>query len=129
MSDPKKPIGEFSWNELLTTNAAEAVKFYTALFGWTTQEVPMGDFNYTLLKANGEDVGGLMQIQPDTECRPSAWSSYVTVADVDATAAKVEGLGGKIIMPPQDIPEVGRFTIIQDPQGAIISAITYLTKE
>jgi hypothetical protein len=53
------------------------------------------------------------------------WGAYVTVADVDATAKTAEKLGGKLLMPPTDIPKVGRFCVIQDPQGAVINAITY----
>jgi predicted enzyme related to lactoylglutathione lyase len=55
----------------------------------------------------------------------AAWGVYVTVDDVDATAAKAEELGGKILVPPTDIPNVGRFCVLQDPQGSVISAITY----
>jgi hypothetical protein len=56
---------------------------------------------------------------------PPVWGTYVTVDDVDQTAKTAEKLGGKILMPPTDIPTVGRFCVIQDPQGAVISAITY----
>jgi uncharacterized protein len=59
---------------------------------------------------------------------PPAWFSYVTVDDVDATAKQAEQLGGKITLEPRDIPEVGRFAVIQDPQGAAICIITYLKK-
>lgn len=128
MDDTRNKPGAFSWNELLTNDPAAAVKFYSALFGWTTQEMPMGDFNYTMLKAGGEDVGGLMPIPPMSQGMPPCWGAYVTVSDVDATAEKAGTLGGKILVPPQDIPTVGRFTVIQDPQGAVISAITYFPK-
>jgi len=56
------------------------------------------------------------------------WSAYVTVDNIDETAKLAEALGGKIIMPPTDIPEVGRFAIFCDPQGALISAISYLPR-
>jgi len=59
---------------------------------------------------------------------PPAWISYVTVDSVDTTAQQAEKLGGKILMPPRDIPEVGRFAVIQDPQGASIAIITYAKK-
>jgi predicted enzyme related to lactoylglutathione lyase len=59
---------------------------------------------------------------------PPSWGAYVTVDDVDATAALAEKLGGKICIPPTDIPTVGCFTVIQDPQGAMLSAITYVKK-
>lgn len=129
MDDTRNKPGAFNWNELLTTDPAAAVKFYSALFGWTAQEMPMDGFNYTLLKADGKDVGGLMPIPPMSEGMPPHWGAYVTVSDVDATAGNVEALGGKILVPPQDIPTVGRFTVIQDPQGAVISAITYFPRD
>jgi predicted enzyme related to lactoylglutathione lyase len=56
---------------------------------------------------------------------PPQWGAYVTVDDVDLTAKKAAKLGGKVLVPPQDIPGVGRFSVLQDPQGAMISVITY----
>jgi uncharacterized protein len=69
-----------------------------------------------------------MPIPSKAEGTPPCWNSYVTVDDIDKTAAKAQELGGTIIVPPSDIPDVGRFAVIQDPQGAVISAITYLKK-
>jgi len=57
--------------------------------------------------------------------RPPHWGSYVTVDDVDATARTARDLGGKVLLGPHDIPNVGRFCVIEDPQGAVISAIAY----
>ena len=57
---------------------------------------------------------------------PPHWGTYVTVEDVDATARKAEALGAKTLVPPTDIPKVGRFCMLQDPQGAVIAAITYV---
>ena len=59
---------------------------------------------------------------------PPTWGAYVTVDDVEATVAQAEKLGGKICIPPTDIPTVGRFAVIQDPQGAMLSVITYVKK-
>jgi predicted enzyme related to lactoylglutathione lyase len=126
MDESRTKHGAFSWNELLTTDAAGAKEFYGKLFGWSMEDMPMGDFTYTMLKAGDLQVGGLMPIPKNAEGMPPAWGAYVTVDDVDATASKAEQLGGKILMPPRDIPNVGRFTVLQDPQGAVISAITYL---
>jgi predicted enzyme related to lactoylglutathione lyase len=56
---------------------------------------------------------------------PPSWGTYITVDDVDATAAKAKELGGTVLVEPQDIPEVGRFCVIKDPQGAVFSAMTY----
>ena len=128
MEDSRNKQGRFSWNELLTTDPAAAREFYTQLFGWTTQEWPMGDFDYTIVKAGEVDVGGIMPIPEMSKGMPPNWGAYVTVDDVDATAAKAQKLGGKILLPPTEIQNVGRFTVIQDPQGAVISAITYVKK-
>jgi predicted enzyme related to lactoylglutathione lyase len=117
--------GAFGWNELMTTDVAAARRFYGALFGWETEDYPGEGASYTLVKVGGEPVGGLMALPPECAGMPPGWSVYVTVEDVDATARQVEALGGKILRPPTDIPNVGRFCVLQDPQGATLSAITY----
>ena len=129
MKDPFKQQGAFSWFELMTSDVDGAKNFYSSLFGWDTEDMPMGDMNYTVVKAGDESIGGLMPISPQAEGSPPNWGVYVTVDDVDATARKAEELGGKVLMPPTDIPTVGRFCVLQDPQGAVISAITYISNE
>jgi predicted enzyme related to lactoylglutathione lyase len=123
--------GQFSWNELVTTDPAAAKSFYTQLFGWTTQEFPMPEFTYTVVSAGGANTGqgGIMPTPPSAQGMPPAWISYVTVDNVDTTAKQADELGGKILMPPRDIPEVGRIAVIQDPQGAAIAIITYARKQ
>lgn len=120
--------GAFSWNELMTTDVAAAKTFYSGLFGWETEDMEMPDMAYTVIKAGEKGVGGIMMMPEDAKNVPPMWGSYVTVKDVDATARKAEQLGAKLLVPPRDIPEVGRFCVIQDPQGAVISAITYSQK-
>ena len=129
MGDRFKQHGAFSWFELMTTDTNGAKKFYTSLFGWETEDMNMGDMNYTVWNVAKEGVGGLMSLPPQAEGQPPSWGVYVTVDDVDATAAKAEELGGKVLVPPTDIPTVGRFCVLQDPQGAVISAITYSMSE
>ena len=125
MKDPFKQHGAFSWFELTTTDPEAAKNFYTQLFGWTTEDMPMENMAYTILKVGEEGVGGIMQTPPQAEGLPPNWGVFVTVDDVDATAKKAEELGANILVPPTDIPNVGRFFVLQDPQGAVISAITY----
>jgi uncharacterized protein len=122
--------GQFSWNELVTTDPAAATTFYTQLFGWKTQDFPMPGFVYTVVSASGapSGQGGIMPIPPAATGMPPAWISYVTVDNVDTTVALAEKLGGKIMMPPRDIPEVGRIAVLLDPQGAAIAIITYAAK-
>ncbi len=129
MADRFKQHGAFSWFELMTTDTDGARKFYSTLFGWETEDMTMGDMNYTVWNVAKEGVGGLMPIPPQAEGQPPSWGVYVTVDDVDATAARAEELGGKVLMPPTDIPTVGRFCVLKDPQGAVISAITYAMSE
>jgi uncharacterized protein YndB with AHSA1/START domain/predicted enzyme related to lactoylglutathione lyase len=107
--------GRFSWNELHTADVDGAGAFYSQLFGWETAPMP-GGMPYTLFKMNGTEVGGMMKSPRPGE--PPHWLAYVTVEAADATAARIAELGGKIVAPPFDIPNVGRIAIAQDPQGA-----------
>jgi predicted enzyme related to lactoylglutathione lyase len=131
MDPTESKHGQFSWNELVTTDPAAAAKFYTQLFGWTTQEWPAPDFTYTVVRVAGADMGqgGMMPIPPHAQGMPPAWISYVTVDDVDSSAKQAEKLGGKIMVGPRDIPDVGRFAVLADPQGAAIAIITYAKKK
>ena len=135
MNEDSLKHGAFGWTELMTTDEEGARRFYTALFGWETEEVPMEvmegmeGMKYTVIKVDGDPVGGLTGMPPECQGMPPCWGIYVTVDDVDATAGRVERLGGKLLRPPADIPNVGRFCVIQDPQGAALCAITYVKKE
>jgi predicted enzyme related to lactoylglutathione lyase len=126
MDNKYKLHGAFSWCELLTTDVPEAKRFYSKLFGWTLEPTPMPGMEYTLVKYGGEQMGGIMTMPPGCEGMPPSWGIYVTVANVDATAKLTVEMGGKVLVPPQDIPQVGRFCVLQDPQGATIKAITYV---
>ena len=128
MNEDSMKHGAFGWTELMTTDVEAAKEFYTSLFGWETEEAPMEGMKYTVVKVDGQPVGGIMTTPPDCKAMPPCWGVYVTVDDVDATAGQVERLGGKLIRPPTDIPEVGRFCVLQDPQGGAICAITYVKK-
>ncbi|MGB7768003.1 MAG: VOC family protein [Verrucomicrobiia bacterium] len=110
-------IGGFSWNELVTQDVAASKKFYSGLFGWKTQPFGKGA-DYTLFKQGKDMVGGLMKCpQPGA---PPHWLAYVTVADVDKSAQKAKKLGAEIVVPPFDVPTVGRIAVLVDPQGAAI---------
>ncbi len=121
MSDDQKALGKFVWHDLMTTDVAKAVAFYTDLIGWTINEVDMGPMGkYKMIHAAGTDHGGFNQL-PEGAGTPSHWICYVTVDDVAAATAKAVELGGKAPEPGMDIPEVGRMGVIVDPQGASIS--------
>ena len=126
MKDESLKHGAFSWMELMTTDVKSAKEFYVKLFGWETEDYPMEGMDYTVIKTSGEDTGGIMSMPPEMAGMPPMWGIYVTVDDVDSTAAKVVELGGTIIRPPSDIPNVGRFCVLSDPQGGVITAITYV---
>jgi len=125
MSEPQAAPnpGDFCWNELMTTDGPAARAFYTGLFGWDVEEKDMGPAGvYTLWQNDGKGAGGMMQMNgPQFEGVPPHWMSYVAVDDVDASAAKATELGGEIKVPPMDIPGIGRFAVLSDPQGAVFS--------
>ncbi len=125
MADPLKQPGAFSWNELMTTDPQGAKDFYGKLFGWSFKDETSAAMTYTMASNNDTDCAGIMAIPEDAAGMPPAWGAYVTVEDVDKSAALVAELGGKIIRPPEDIPDVGRFCVLQDPQGAILMMIAY----
>ena len=117
------PHGSFCWNELATTDAEAAKKFYSALLGWQFKDGSLGDAKYSEIQVGGESVGGIHQMGPEFGGAPPHWMAYVAVEDVDAAASRVEELGGKVCVPPTDIPTVGRFSVINDPAGATLSLI------
>lgn len=123
--DVFKTPGAFSWSELMTSDPEAALAFYKKLLGWDSDKMEMSAGAYHVLKIGDVAVGGVMKTPPEAGPMPPAWGCYVTVADVDATAAQVPGLGGKVFVPPMDIPGVGRFAVIADPQGAVLNLITY----
>ena len=117
--------GAFSWSELMTDDPAAAVAFYGQLFGWKAENMDMGTGAYHVVKIGDESIGGIAGKPPGSAGMPSAWGCYVTVDDIDATAARCAELGGTVCMAPMDIPGVGRMAVLQDPQGAVFNAITY----
>jgi len=125
MATASETNGAFSWNELVTTDVAGARKFYGQLLGWQFKDMPMGEATYTVVSAGGTDIGGIMHTPPAAKGMPPTWGAYVTVDNVDSRATQAKKLGGEILVPPTDIPGVGRFAVIQDPQGATLSLITY----
>jgi uncharacterized protein len=115
-------VGRFIWHELMTTDPAAAIAFYSEVVGWKTE--PFGDSkDYQMWVGSQGALGGVLQLPEETKKMgaPPHWMATVVVASVDETAAKVKSLGGNILMPPSDIPNVGRFAVIADPQGASIS--------
>ena len=124
MAEPKYPHGTFCWNELMARDIPAASKFYTELLGWQAADSGMPGMKYTIFKAAGKDVGGMMEIPAEIPSQvPAHWMAYVAVDDIDAVVKKAPELGGQVLHGPQDVPGVGRFAVIQDPGGAVISVL------
>lgn len=113
--------GRFVWCELMTSDTAAAKSFYGSVVGWDMQDLPMPGMTYTVLSAGETQVGGLMPLPPEAgrhELRP-CWLGYIGVDDVDAAARRTRELGGSVHRAPDEIPNVGRFAVVADPQGAM----------
>jgi predicted enzyme related to lactoylglutathione lyase len=115
--------GAFCWNELYTTDPRKAGDFYSRLFGWTkeTMTMPTGQ-EYTIFKKGDDQAAGMMELPRDWKVPPH-WLVYFAVDDSDRTVSKASGLGAKVMVPPTDIPNIGRFAILNDPQGADFAVI------
>ena len=111
------------WNELTTSDRSDATDFYTGLLGLDSGEMERA-MEYTLLKAAGDDVAGVMQITEEMGPVPPHWGVYFGVANVDDTTSKADSLGATILVPWTEIPGIGRFAVIQDPQGAVFGIFT-----
>jgi hypothetical protein len=102
-----------------------AKKFYSQLLGWELKDGEVAPMIYTEIKVGEQSIGGMYQMTPEHGNAPSHWMPYVAVEDVEASARRVEELGGKVCVPPTDIPNVGRFCVINDPSGASLSLIKF----
>jgi predicted enzyme related to lactoylglutathione lyase len=113
--------GNFIWYELMTTDAEGAKAFYDAVVGWHIGDAAPEFQGYRMIgRSDGHFAGGVLPITDEMRqhgARP-VWLGYINVADVDAAVAKIEQAGGKALMAPFDIPNVGRIAMVADPQGA-----------
>ncbi len=122
---PSANKGLFVWYEHLTKDPQAAIAFYGEVVGWKTQPFPGGG-GYIMWVGSQGPLGGVMEL-PEQAAKmgaPPHWMAHVQVDDVDATAALTKKLGGKVHKEPTDIPTVGRFAVIADPQGAAIAIFT-----
>ena len=118
--------GALCWNELATTDTERARDFYTGLFGWTVEQQDMGTMTYTTFLRGGERAAGMYAITEEMAGMPPSWMVYFAVEDCDASTARARELGAQVHVTPADIPGVGRFAMMADPQGAMFSIITLL---
>jgi len=112
-------INTLCWTELLTSDRTLSGRFYTQLFGWTTKE----GGGYTEYLLSGASQAGMAEMGDDLPVASPGWSVYFRVSDCDEITSRARELGGQVIVPPCDIPAVGRFSTIQDPTAAIFSVI------
>jgi predicted enzyme related to lactoylglutathione lyase len=120
----------FCWDELHTPDPAASAKFYSTIFGWGVDTMDMGGgMQYTLLKRKGvkdsqgteRSAGGVMKMMPGTP--HPFWMAYVAVEKADASTEKAKRLGATVLVQPTDIPNIGRFACLMDPQKAAISIL------
>ena len=125
MTNKNADNGSFVWYEHLANDPKKAIDFYTQVVGWKTQ--PFAEDNdYVMWVGEQGPLGGVMKL-PDEAAKmgaPPNWMAHVQVENVDTTASLAKKLGGKVYKEPSDIPTVGRFAVIADPQGAVISIFT-----
>ncbi len=120
------PRGRFVWHDLMTSDPGAAQSFYTAIVGWGTDVWEGGETPYTMWTNAETAVGGVMQLPEEAKAMgaPPHWMAYVATPDTDATVAKAKELGANVFVEPTDIPSVGRFAVLADPQGAVFAVFT-----
>lgn len=130
-AEPEKgTLHVFSWDECLSTDADAGAAFYAELCGWRpeAQEMEVGGqkATYHVFWRGDDHQSGILDLPPDAVAQGARthWLPYVTVADVDAAAVKAADLGAELLCPCTDIPGVGRFCVIRDPQGAELAMYT-----
>ncbi|MBV8685670.1 MAG: VOC family protein [Alphaproteobacteria bacterium] len=117
--------GRFIWYELMTGDRQAAEAFYTAVVGWNARDAGGENEGYTILSAGERGVGGMMTMPQEARAAGAepGWIGYIAVDDADAAAARIEAAGGRVHRAPADIPDVGRFAVVADPQGAVFQLL------
>lgn len=117
--------GKFLWYELATTDVEGAIRFYGDVVGLGTREYGGAGMRYVQWTSAGDGVGGVVPLAETARASgvPPHWAAYVMADDVDALTRRAETLGGRALVPPTDIPTVGRFSVIADPAGATIAML------
>jgi predicted enzyme related to lactoylglutathione lyase len=119
--------GRFVWHDLMTTDQEKAIDFYTKVVGWTTQDWEGSPTRYPMwLTPDGAMIGGSVALQAEQVKSgvPQHWLGYIATPNVDETIAAATKLGGNALVPPLDIPTVGRSAVLADPQGAVFGIFT-----
>jgi len=124
--------GDWIWYELMTPDADAAAAFYGPILGWTAHKPDMGGMDYRIAQAaDGDMIAGILPLTDEMKAGGAqpCWLGYIAVTDVDASAAAIAKAGGTVCIPPTDIPQVGRFAMLFDPQGAPFYIMTPASKD
>lgn len=115
--------GTPSWIDLATTDLDAAKAFYMGLFGWDVEDMPSPEGAYSMFLKLGATVGAAYAMSPEMIANeiPPHWASYITVASIEETLARVEAAGGSVVQPPHEIPGSGRTAAVQDPAAAVFA--------
>lgn len=129
LRNPDAVLGRFVWHDLMTTDPGAAQSLYAALAGWGTEPWPDPGNPYVMWTVDSDRVGGTMRLPDDAVQRGAAphWLSYIETPSVDETATEAKKLGATVMVPPTDIPNVGRFAVLSDPQRAQFAIFTPLS--
>ncbi len=114
-------VGSINWTDLTVANAEEVKNFYSQVVGWQTEPVDMGGYSdfSMMTPLSDQTVAGICYAQGVNADLPPQWLIYITVNDVDQSAARCIELGGKVVAGPRELGEQGHFCVIQDPAGAV----------
>ena len=115
-------VGHIHWHDLMTNDVDKARSFYTELLGWGTELWKPGEMDYPMIMVGNEAHGGFHPLQGPAAEAPPHWIAYVIVESADEASKRAEAAGGSVYVPPTDIPEVGRFSVLAYPETAVIAA-------
>lgn len=123
MSKTDNKIGMLSWVDLTVENAPEIRDFYSKVVGWESAPVPMDDYDDFCMIPPGDDVpaAGICHSRGSNKDLPSQWLIYISVENLNESIANCEALGGKVISPPRNYADMGRYCVIKDPAGAVMA--------
>jgi predicted enzyme related to lactoylglutathione lyase len=122
-------LGNVSWCELRTDNPRGAKAFYGSLFGWQLRNEDTSTGTYSVIELDGRPIGSISTLTQDAPNKNAQWAAYVSVSNVDALVVRALELGGRVLVAAQDIAGVGRFAVLEDPQGAALGVISFLDQD
>ena len=128
MSDTQKPrVGAIGWTDLTVEDAETVQSFYASVTGWQPSPVPMGDYeDFNMCDPDTQQpMAGICHARGENADLPPVWMVYITVADVDDSAATCVEMGGRVVVGPRDMGSMGRYCVIRDPAGAVAALFAY----